>query len=127
MAQQVKNPTSKKMQAPSPALPQWVKDPHCCELWCRSQTLLGSSVAVAQAAAALIQPLVWELPFAVALKRGRKKNPPEQVHCSTYLLAVDAGQVVHKQVLGPWRLQRGEPGVSRSSHPLPLSQEHCPL
>ena len=26
---------------------QWVKDPVCCELWCRSQTWLGSHVAVA--------------------------------------------------------------------------------
>ena len=30
-----------------PGLAQWVKDWHCRELWCRSQTLLGSGVAVA--------------------------------------------------------------------------------
>ena len=28
-------------------LAQWVKDWCCCELWCRSQTWLGSGVAVA--------------------------------------------------------------------------------
>ena len=32
-----------------PGLPQWVKDPHCSELWCRSQTWLESHVAVAVA------------------------------------------------------------------------------
>ena len=30
-----------------PGLAQWVKDRHCRELWCRSQTWLGSGVAVA--------------------------------------------------------------------------------
>ena len=32
-----------------PGLAQWVEDPHCCELWCRLQTWLGSRVAVAVA------------------------------------------------------------------------------
>ena len=32
-----------------PGLAQWVKDPVCHELWCRSQMWLGSSVAVAVA------------------------------------------------------------------------------
>ena len=27
-----------------PGLTQWVKDPCCCELWCRSQMLLRSCV-----------------------------------------------------------------------------------
>ena len=31
----------------SPGLTQWVKDQCYCELWCRSQTWLGSCVAVA--------------------------------------------------------------------------------
>ena len=46
---------------------------HCCELWYRSQTRLRSYVAVA--AAAPVQPLAWELPYA-ALKRkeGREKG-----------------------------------------------------
>ena len=30
----------------TPVLAQWVKDRHCCELWCRSQTRVGSGVAV---------------------------------------------------------------------------------
>ena len=30
---------------PGPA--QWVKDPRCCQLWCRSHMQLGSCVAVA--------------------------------------------------------------------------------
>ena len=30
-----------------PGLAQWVGDPVLCELWCRSQTRLGSRVAVA--------------------------------------------------------------------------------
>ena len=34
-----------------PGLAQWVKDPACHELWCRSQTQLGSGVAVAVAMA----------------------------------------------------------------------------
>ena len=30
-----------------PGLAHWVKDLDCCEPWCRSQTQLGSDVAVA--------------------------------------------------------------------------------
>ena len=30
-----------------PGLAQWVKGPGCHELWCRSQTRLGSGIAVA--------------------------------------------------------------------------------
>ena len=45
----------------------------CCELWCKSQTRLGSGVAVdlalpwlwrRPAAVALIRPLAWEPPYA---------------------------------------------------------------
>ena len=47
-----------------PGLAQWVKDLALLWLWCRP------------AAAALIQPPVWEPPYAagVALKRKRKKK-----------------------------------------------------
>ena len=58
-----------------PGLAQWVKDPvllqaaayvvripRCCELGCRP------------AAAALIQPLDWELPYAVGVALKRKKK-----------------------------------------------------
>ena len=47
-----------------PGLAQWVKDPELLWLWCRL------------AAAALIQPLAWELPYAkgVAVKRKKRKR-----------------------------------------------------
>ena len=53
-----------RMQVCSLALLSGLKDPALLWLWCRL------------AAAALIQPLAWELPYAVgmALKRKKKKN-----------------------------------------------------
>ena len=67
---------------------------HCCELWCNSQTQLGSCVAVAW-----IGPLAWELAYAmgVALKRKKKKgNFPE------YLFILEAlfqliGELLEKE------------------------------
>ena len=46
MAQQVKNRTM-RMQVRSLALLSELRIQHCCELWRRSQTRLGSSIAVA--------------------------------------------------------------------------------
>ena len=48
----------------APGLAQWVKDPALLWLWCQP------------AAAALIGPLAWELPYAspLALKRIKKKG-----------------------------------------------------
>ena len=45
----------------------------CCELWSRSKMRLSSGVAMAMAP---IQPLLWELPYAVgvALKRKERKK-----------------------------------------------------
>ena len=48
------------------------------ELWCRPQMRLGSDVAmtaVRPAAAALVQPLAWEPPYAVgAALKSKKKS-----------------------------------------------------
>ena len=46
----------------NPDLAQWVKDLTLLWLWCRS------------AAAALIQPLAWELPYAAGVTRKKEKN-----------------------------------------------------
>ena len=53
----------------------------CChDLWCRSQTRLGSGVAVA-AATALIRPPAWESPYATcaALKKTKKKKEKKEI------------------------------------------------
>jgi len=44
-----------------------------CELWCRSQTWLGSRIT--PAATAQIRPLAWELPYTMgaALEKTKKE------------------------------------------------------
>ena len=59
-----------------PGLAQCVNDGHCHKLQRRSQMWLRSGVAV-PAAAALIRPLAWELPYAtgaVVKRKKRKRN-----------------------------------------------------
>ena len=50
MSRWLANPTrNREFVVPIPGLAQWVKDPGCHQLLCRSQMRLGSSVAVAVA------------------------------------------------------------------------------
>ena len=66
-----------RLRAQSLALFSGLRIGHCHELWCRSQTQLGSgiAVAVAQAAAtAPIRPLAWEPPNAAGAALEKAKN-----------------------------------------------------
>ena len=80
MAQQVKNPTSTHEDEGSfHGLAQWVRDPVCCELWCRSQTWLrcGIAMAVVEAGSCSSDSTpAQEFPYATgaALKREKKKK-----------------------------------------------------
>ena len=78
MTQRLTNPTSIHEDVGSiPGLIQWIR--HCCrELWCRSQTQLGSGVAVSvdrSVATAPVGPPAWKCTYAagVALKDKKKK------------------------------------------------------
>ena len=53
MAQWLTNPTrNHEVEGSVPALARWVNDRCCRELWCRSQTRLGSCIAVTLAGSA---------------------------------------------------------------------------
>ena len=57
-----------------PGLTQWVKDPGCHKLQHSLQLRFSVPVTMVQAAAALIQPLVWELPYATSATVKEKKR-----------------------------------------------------
>ena len=71
----------------------WVKDQHCCELWCRLQMQLGSGIAVA-AATAPIQPLAWEPPYAmeVAQEKAKRQKKKQKRKTKTKLVAGGGSQ-----------------------------------
>ena len=78
------------------ALPSGLRIWHCCELWCGSQTWLGSHVAMAvvwPAATAPIQPLPWKPPHAMPQvqppKKETQKNTGLRELPSTLMTQVD--------------------------------------
>ena len=66
-----------RMQVQSVASLSGLRIQHYYDLWCRWQIRLGSAVAVAvvcrPAAAASIQPLVWEPPYATGMAEKEEK------------------------------------------------------
>ena len=76
MAQWLVNPTrNHEVAGLIPGLAHGLRLRRCREMWCRSQTRLGSCVAVALAwlvATAPIGPLAWKAPYAAsaALKKS---------------------------------------------------------
>ena len=72
------NPTGIHEDADSiPGLTPWLRIQHCYELWSKSQMRLRSCVATAVqwlAAAAPIQPLAWERPYAMGLALRNKQT-----------------------------------------------------
>ena len=61
---------SMRMWVPCPASLSGLRILHCCELWCGSQTWLGSHVAMA---VVQLDPLAWEPPHAEGAALKRKK------------------------------------------------------
>ena len=62
-----------------PGLAQWVKDPARCELWCRSQTWLGSGVAVVVVKASSCSSSLIPSPgTSICCRCGPKKKKRER-------------------------------------------------
>ena len=70
--------------------PQWVKDPACPEMWCRSQMMLGSLLWLwcRPAAAAPIGPPAWGISVCsrcankkTKKKKKKKKKPKRNRQC----------------------------------------------
>jgi len=90
VAQWLMNPTrDHEVVGSIPGLLNGLRIRHCCELWRRLQTWLGSRVLLwlrlwrRPAATAPIQPPAWEPPYAVGAalemaKKKKKKKPNKQ-------------------------------------------------
>ena len=71
---------------PGPA--QWVKDPALLWLWCRL------------AAAALIQPLAWALPYAVGVAlKIQKKKETLKVAVLLFFISGRLFPIIHYQII----------------------------
>ena len=72
-----------RMRVQSLAFLSGLRIQHCCKLWHRLQMGLRSGIAVVvvqASAAALIQPLAWELPNATGAAIKRRKEKKKKHH-----------------------------------------------
>ena len=93
----------------------------CCpELWCRSQTQLRSCDAVL-AAAAPIQPLAWELSYAITGSLKRKKKKKKKRICNLEInLVGGVSSLAAFQLRAqncPCRGSGSNPGLGTCTHP----------
>ena len=113
LAQWLTNPTrNHEVWVRSLALLSGLRIQRCHELWCRSQTWLGSRVAVALAAllwlwlwhrpvaTAAIQPLAWEPPYATsaALEKIKQQQQQKLSKVSELLYVESCSQKRHTKI-----------------------------